>query len=233
MTLFVILIAALSISVCYGQESVVIDSSVNENFNNTIYTLTYFNSPGRAEFIRLILEYGKVPYKNFFVQRADWQTLKPTTRFGQLPVLRNPTTGWELAQSIAIARFVAKKANLYPKDDIEAAESDQWVDAAQDVRIAFSATLRASPEEKEKIIEQVKQNQLKNYLTAAEKHLTKTGYLVGNSLTWSDFALFNVLDFLPVDLSEYPKVQHIINEIGNSNVIKEYRNSDRYPLNNQ
>lgn len=52
---------------------------------------------------------------------------------GQMPVL--DIDGKKLHQSKAICRFLAKKFNLYGKDEFEAHEIDAVVDSVDDMRI--------------------------------------------------------------------------------------------------
>ncbi len=51
--------------------------------------------------------------------------------FGQLPVLE--VDGGVIAQSNAICRFIAKKAGLYGKDDLEQASIDMIIDFIGDL----------------------------------------------------------------------------------------------------
>ena len=52
------------------------------------------------------------------------------TPFGQVPILEYE--GAVITQSIAIARFLAKKAGLYGKDDVTQARADMIVDYVTD-----------------------------------------------------------------------------------------------------
>ena len=52
------------------------------------------------------------------------------TVFGQLPVLE--VDGVQLGQSMAIARYLARKYNLAGKTDLEMAQADMVVDCVQD-----------------------------------------------------------------------------------------------------
>ena len=56
--------------------------------------------------------------------------LSTDTPFGQVPILEYE--GAIITQSIAIARFLAKKADLYGKDDVTQARADMIVDYVTD-----------------------------------------------------------------------------------------------------
>ena len=53
----------------------------------TKVALIYFDLPGRAELTRILLNYAGIPFEDRHVTRDQWPELKPTTPFGQLPVL--------------------------------------------------------------------------------------------------------------------------------------------------
>merc|ERR1712045_524992 len=72
--------------------------------------LTYFNLRARGEPCRLLLAYGGIKYEDERIPppwdpTSTWASLKPTTPFGQLPVLN--WDGVEICQSMAAARFMS------------------------------------------------------------------------------------------------------------------------------
>merc|ERR1711983_4010 len=74
--------------------------------------LTYFNLRARGEPCRLLLAYGGIKYEDERIPppwdpTSTWSTLKPTTPFGQLPILN--WDGVEICQSMASARFIARE----------------------------------------------------------------------------------------------------------------------------
>lgn len=78
------------------------------------FTLTYFPIRGRAEPARLIAAEGQIKITNKTETFQSFAAVKGTTPFGQLPVLESEDGSLKLAQSMTIARFLAKKANLVP-----------------------------------------------------------------------------------------------------------------------
>lgn len=69
------------------------------------YNLTFFPWTGHAEVIRWILAYADQDFLDNRVSAADWPALKPSTPFGQLPLLqvtRKNGDKFTLAQSKAI-----------------------------------------------------------------------------------------------------------------------------------
>ena len=85
------------------------------------YKLVYFDAPGRAELIRWIFAYGGQEFEDHRIKREDWPSLKATTPFGKLPYLE--VDGKALPESVAIARFAARKTGLVGSDDFEAAQA--------------------------------------------------------------------------------------------------------------
>ena len=90
------------------------------------YKLIYYNLRGRAELHRYMFAVGGQEYEDFRFDRADWPELKLKMPFGQCPVLEITEDGKtiQLAQSLAIARYLARKFNLYGKNETEMAEID-------------------------------------------------------------------------------------------------------------
>uniref|UniRef100_F1LBG7 Glutathione S-transferase 1 n=1 Tax=Ascaris suum TaxID=6253 RepID=F1LBG7_ASCSU len=71
------------------------------------YKLTYFNIRGLGEGARLIFHQAGVEFEDNRLSREDWPSLKPSTPFGQLPLLE--VDGEVLAQSTAIFRYLGRK----------------------------------------------------------------------------------------------------------------------------
>jgi glutathione S-transferase len=86
----------------------------------TQYKLTGFHFRGLGEMSRLIFTYAKQPYENNRLEKDEWEKIKPSFAFGQLPVLE--VDGVQISQSCAIARYLARQFNLAGIDDLEAAQ---------------------------------------------------------------------------------------------------------------
>ncbi|KAE9546760.1 hypothetical protein FO519_010028, partial [Halicephalobus sp. NKZ332] len=68
------------------------------------YTLFYMKINGRAGGIRLMLDYLKVPFEDKTFERSEWPTIKPTTPFGQVPILYVDDDKLVLPETLAIYR---------------------------------------------------------------------------------------------------------------------------------
>jgi len=159
------------------------------------YKLIYFNGRGRAEPARLIFAYAGQNYDDHRMEGAEWPTLKPKTPFGQVPVLDIDNGKVMLSQSKAIARYLGNEFNLVPKDHIQSAKADMYIDGIDDVQKHFVPWfMEKDPAKKNEIWKQLETDHIAPFLKLYEKFLTDngTGYFVSNSITWADIFLFDL-----------------------------------------
>jgi glutathione S-transferase len=106
--------------------------------------LTYFNAPGRAFAIRVCLGIANVDYTNAHITFPELVASKADTAsfpLGQVPTIK--VGDRTFAQSGAIARWAAKKAGMYPRDDdLAALAIDEALDTAQE----FSGSVPQLPD---------------------------------------------------------------------------------------
>ena len=101
--------------------------------------LVYFNIRARAEPARLLLAYAGVGYQDVRVEQPwlnmanmqHWDSIKTEFAFQQLPVLF--WDGEQIAQSLAVTRFIAKQLGLAGKDNLEEAQVNEIIYAIEDV----------------------------------------------------------------------------------------------------
>lgn len=179
------------------------------------YKLTYFNGRGRAEIIRLIFAAAGVQYEDIRVDGQTWSTIKPTTPFGQLPMLE--IDGVKYCQSNSIARYLARKFDLAGKDEVEQLQSDMIIDCMEDaikpmVIFMYETDEIRKAEGKKKFSEE----QLPASYAGLENLLKSNGggdgYFVGSGLTWADLALLNTDEWAKLHgncdlLNKYPKLK--------------------------
>ncbi len=114
------------------------------------------------------------------------------TPFGSLPVLNYGDD--EVAQSMTIARFLAKKAKLAGKDDLEQAQADMIVDYISDLTTDVIKVIMAkTPEEKNQLGETFFKTTLPNFLKTSEALLKKRG---GKHFAGSDVSFLLTNKFL-------------------------------------
>lgn len=93
-------------------------------------SLTYFDGRGLGEIPRLLLHEAGVKFEDRRLK--DIAPLKPELPFGQVPLYQEGD--FKLAQSQAIARYIARTHNLYGKDAHESALIDSFIDGLNDAR---------------------------------------------------------------------------------------------------
>ena len=189
--------------------------------------LTYFNLRARGEPCRLLLAYGGIKYEDERIAPPwetestlpTWASRKPTTPFGQLPVLS--WDGVEVCQSMAAARFIAREVGLAGNNSLEQAQVDEIVDVIQDLINAWVKLYFAKDEAGLKNFADVT---MQTALGQLEKKLTARGgqYFVGNNLTWADLHVYmyatDAVD--KAVLAKFPKLANLAERVGNVPNIK-------------
>ena len=173
--------------------------------------LVYFDAQAKGELIRHLLNAGNLDYEDFRIHFVnddgslsfeDWGRLKPSTPFGQLPLLY--WDGEEIAQSMAIARFVARKVGMAGKSDLEFGQADMVACHYEDVWPKMRVLRYAkTQQEREIAAAEFLTEFMPKWLTPLEDMLKKRGgeWYAGASATFADLAIMVILDFLhnPVD----------------------------------
>uniref|UniRef100_A0A914RMM4 glutathione transferase n=1 Tax=Parascaris equorum TaxID=6256 RepID=A0A914RMM4_PAREQ len=151
--------------------------------NSPKYKLIFFYPQTRAEAARMMFKLADVPFEDIRIFEDEWVELKPTTPFGQLPVLE--FDGHKLAQSFAINRYLARKFGFAGNDPVEEAFVDSIADAFNDF---FRETIKTEAVYNETIVpaKEKLMPPLRQFLNES-----KSGYVVGKSLTWADLIISN------------------------------------------
>jgi len=180
-------------------------------------------------------------FQDNLVPGTEWGALKPTTKFGQMPVLRL-ANGKELAQSQPMVRYLARTSttplgkSLYPIDDAYAAfQIDEYMVAVEDARNKLMPTFAiADQAEKEAARTALFQEggAVFDGLKKLEGSLGNDAFMVGNKLSLADLGLFvtvnqcraGFLDGIPVSgwLEKMPKLEKIVNAVAAVPEIKAY-----------
>ena len=175
--------------------------------------LTYFNFPfWRAETSRLALHMGGIEFEDVRLGGDDFRAKKAAGDFpyGQVPIWE--VDGKVVAQSVAIAKFCGKLSGLYPKDDdLAALQVDEFLDAAAQITSLVNPSMREKdPEKRTALREELGTKTFPHWLGLLEKRMGAGDYLVGDTLTVADLAIWRlmgwltggVLDGIPKDLLE-------------------------------
>ena len=184
-------------------------------------SLTYFNGRGLAEISRLILAEANVDYDDVRIQ--DIAPLKPNLPFGQVPIWKDGN-GFELAQSSAIARYLARTYGFYGKNPKEDALIDSILAGFDDLLSKIRPVIRM-PDGNEKTVELEKLNKeiIPLWLSFIEKLIKahgSNGHAVGDSLTLADIAIFHYISnyashkVIQLDASAFPAINAVVAAVG-------------------
>jgi len=160
------------------------------------YKLIYFkNVRGRVQALRYLCVDNDIALEEQLLDYAtEWPAVKPSTVFGQLPVLHDGN--FEVVQSNAILRYVARKHGLYGKNEQEQAKIDMLNDQQEDVRLSYLRLVYHEYDtEKDNYVKSIPEK-----LATLEKFLGKNnggkGFFVGDHVSFADYAMFELLDNL-------------------------------------
>jgi len=191
------------------------------------YKLKYFKVRGRAQALQYLCVANGIELDIEWVSDEDWPTVKPTTVFGQLPVFFDGD--FEIAQSNAILRHVARKHGLYGKDEKEATTIDMINDTQEDFRLSYLQLIyREYDTEKENYIKSLPEK-----LTLLEKALERnnggSGFFVGSKASFVDYTIFDLLDnftvLAPHSLDAFPLLKAFHGRLAADEKLAKYRAS--------
>ncbi|XP_043273317.1 uncharacterized protein [Venturia canescens] len=194
--------------------------------NMSSYKLTYFNITGLGEPIRFMLSYGGAKFEDVRLSFEEWPKQKPNMPMGQVPVLE--IDGKKYHQSKAIGRYLAKKFNLYGKDDLEALEVDAAADSIDDLRIALSTYFwEKDPAFKAKLKDVAFQKLpvcLDNFNAQVKKN---GGYFVGGKASYADILFAGFYGYFSHVLGhdfakDHPELKKLVEKIYANPGIKAY-----------
>jgi len=190
--------------------------------------LKYFNLKGRAEPARLILAYAGVSYQDVrlappWENIEAWAAQKSSYPYGCVPVLH--WDGEEIAQSLAVARFLATKFGLAGSNILEAAQVDEIIYALQDaINAGFVILQEKDVGRKKELASNYVQVTIPTVLGQIEKRLQRRGgqFLVGSKFTWADIQTFFFCSELRNQdvLKSFPGVANLVNRMGSVPNIK-------------
>ncbi|KHJ84815.1 glutathione S-transferase protein [Oesophagostomum dentatum] len=179
------------------------------------YKLTYFGVRGVAETARQIFALAGQDFEDVRLTHEQFASVKQDMPFGQLPVLE--VDGKQLAQSMAICRYLARQFGFAGESPFDQALVDSLADQYTDYRVEIKPWFYPAIGMKEGDVEQLKKDVLiparDKYLGILTKFLKKnsSGFLVGDSVTWVDLLVAEhcstMLNFVPEFLDGFPEVK--------------------------
>ena len=181
------------------------------------YKFSYVDARGIGEASRFILHYVNIDFEDHRISREEWDEgkLKQEMPFGQMPVLTIDGKT-KIAQSYAIARFLAKRTDLAGKDDIESAFLDSLADLYKDfwseasVYIYTVAGYRQG--DKDQIYNEKFVPAVEKFFPFFVKSLKESdsGFFAKSGVSWVDFHVANsvqtILNLASDVLKNYPEI---------------------------
>jgi len=190
--------------------------------------LVYFPIEGVAEQVRIALSVAGIPFDDIRVPPSEWQTKKPTTKYGQLPEMTLPN-GQLVTQSMAMLRLAGEAdpdGKLYPSDDVgKRLKIEEVLGLTADLTRAWSPALYIgmrpekygypkrddwAKEEKEATVKKVREEfvaeELPKYMGFYAGLINEAGgnaFLLGEDLTIADIAAYQGLNYYRRGLADY------------------------------
>ncbi|XP_038222282.1 glutathione S-transferase 2-like isoform X3 [Zerene cesonia] len=179
----------------------------------------YFEAKAVGEPIRLLLAYGGQEFEDQRIPFAQWPSVKPTTPFGQMPVLE--IDGKQYAQSLAIARYLGRKYGVAGDNAEEEFEIDQMVDYINETRTkAVVIHYEQDAELKEKKHAENAKNVYPVFFKKLDEVIKKNnGHIAAGKLTWADFIFAGLFDYFKLILrvpdleKQYPSFQQVVDAV--------------------
>ena len=154
--------------------------------------LTYFGFRGFGEPIRLLFEDLAAPYAERRVGGADWDALKPTLPFRQMPVLESG--GHTIVQSHAIPRHLARAHDLYGPDEDARIRADATADAVKDAQNALWDHFWAPGSDAAEPTRAFEAGRLRQDLGSLEAWLGAAPFFAAAAPTFADYYALTYLD---------------------------------------
>eukprot|EP00826_Nyctotherus_ovalis_P031934 TRINITY_DN2572_c0_g2_i1.p1 TRINITY_DN2572_c0_g2~~TRINITY_DN2572_c0_g2_i1.p1 ORF type:complete len:400 (+),score=129.24 TRINITY_DN2572_c0_g2_i1:146-1345(+) len=166
--------------------------------------LHYFDMPGRAECLRLLLTHAGVRFEDYRIAVNDWPKHKSKYELKQLPVLE--IDGKSYCQNIAILEYLGIKYKYLSEDGDKLARVMMVVNTLEEflvkARAAVSPYSFVDDQSKPGLLEAVIKTDGPLFLGTLEKMLkenTCQDFIVGNKYTIADFYLLGAYRRLMIE----------------------------------
>ncbi|KAJ3314679.1 hypothetical protein HDV04_005685 [Boothiomyces sp. JEL0838] len=176
--------------------------------------LTYFDTRGRGENIRVALSLAKIPFEDERLSKEQFEERKEAFPFLQLPCLT--VDGQIYCQSVSILRYIGKIGKLYPEDPLLALKVDSIIDYTEEIRDVMAPSFKEEDEAKRIAMrEGYVQNDFPRMFARLEKYVDSDEFCVGTTTTIADIAVSYLVTMMTIGfiggvpknvLDGYPKL---------------------------
>jgi len=173
-----------------------------------------------------------VHFNDHQISADEWAKLKPTMQFGQVPCLHEGD--FQLVQSGAIMRHLARKHSLYGSSEHDHAYADMVFDGVTDLRTKYAKLIYQEydmPGKKEEFIGSILPPELLKFENLLKSHNHgKPGYILGDKICYADYALFEIIDCIstlhPAALKDYPTLEAYQHRMMERPKLREYLHTE-------
>ena len=196
--------------------------------------LLYFDIRGRAEPIRLLLEYVGVSYEDKQITQEEWPAVRATTPFRRMPVYTEGDI--VVPESFAILYYLGRRYDLLGESEAARIRCDVTVEAWRDYgnRVAnvFGA-LSTSESARTTFLKEEQPALLTDLAAYYHQRAPGSDYWAGSSTTIADFAAFHLIEGIanqfPERLADFEGLASFHALFAELPAIKQYLNSERRP----
>lgn len=183
--------------------------------------LSYFDFSGsRGEECRLAFFIAGVEFEDNRIGFKDWASIKPTTPYGEVPMLEIEGEG-TLAQSNAILWLIGTRYGLLPDNEFKALQHLALMNAVEDLSVRISDTMPLPDEAKKSKRQALVNDYMKAWTINVEKQI-QGSFVAGSKISIADIKIFILvnwikggdLDHFPTDFFDsYPKITRLFNAV--------------------
>ena len=199
--------------------------------SDSVPHLTYFVFRGLGEPIRLLFEDLGLPYHDRRLTFADWDPVKPTLPFLQVPVLE--IDGRSLVQCHAILRHLARTHALYGDGEDARIRADITADACRDVQTRLWDHFWSPGSDAPAAVAAFEAGALPEVLAPLEAWLGDAAYFGGAQPSFADYYAVTCLDeaaaFFPKAMTTTPRLEKFRRRMAERPGIAAYIASGRQP----
>ncbi|KAF1765880.1 hypothetical protein GCK72_005833 [Caenorhabditis remanei] len=199
------------------------------------YKFYYFNGRGLGDVSRQLFALSGTKFEDVRIEQADWPAQKAKMPFGQMPVLELKSSGLQIPQSMAIARYLANKFGYAGKTPEEAALADALIDQFKDfyteIKPYYYGKLGAMQTDTEA-------EKTKTLIPARDKFLailvkflksSNSGFLFSGGLTYADLMICDnmrsLIGWWPEYLNGFPEIKAWYEKVDSIPEIRKHLNS--------
>uniref|UniRef100_A0A8C1ZN49 Glutathione S-transferase n=1 Tax=Cyprinus carpio TaxID=7962 RepID=A0A8C1ZN49_CYPCA len=201
-----------------------------------LITPCHVHLTGRCGALKMMLADNDQQLKENMVSIEEWMKgdMKGSCLFGQLPKFEDGDL--VLYQSNAMLRHLGRKHGAYGKNDCEASLIDMMNDAVEDLRLKYIKLIYQEYETGKEAYCKDLPNHLKPFESVLSK--SKSGFLVGDQISFADYNLFDLLlnhkVLCSASLDSFPTLKSYVDKIAARPKIKallECENFKKLPIN--